>query len=42
VRRAAFSPTPHGEERRSRVSNHEARTVASSFETHRYAVLLRD
>jgi hypothetical protein len=29
---------PHGEERRSRVSNHEARTVASSFET-RFALL---
>ena len=29
---------PHGEERRRRVSNHVA---ALSFETHRYAMLLR-
>ncbi len=31
---------PHGEERRSRVSNHEAAIPASSFETRaRYALL---
>jgi hypothetical protein len=27
--------------RATAVSNHEARTVDSSFETHRYAVLLK-